>query len=308
MNDKNQNKGRLIIGIVIGVVAALFSCIIVTGVFLLAFSEGGVKLALPSPISTSVPTTTPLASSTSTPTHTLQPTETTQPTETPAASSPTATFTSSPTATFTSTTPPTLPPTPTQPPLPPPTRAPTTPPQPPPGCGPPASWAIYSVQPGDTLYSIGRTYGVSVEQLIYANCLTSTAIQPGQQLYVPNVAPQLPTPTNTISPVVTNTQLPPTTPQPTNTLPPPTIPTSPPPSPGCGPPASWVTYIVQPGDTVSSISSAFSITVDQLMYANCLTSTAITPGQSLWVPNITPNFPNSAAYITPVANDKPPPI
>ena len=292
MNDKNEKNNRLIIGIVIGIIAAIFSCAIVTGVFLLALSEGGIKLALPSPTSTSVPTTTtPLASSTSAPTDTLQPTETTQPTETPAVSSPTATFTSSPTATFTSTTP-TLPPTRTQSPLPPPTLVPTSPPQPPAGCGQPASWVIYIVQPGDTLYSIGRTYGVTVEQLIFANCLTSTAIYPGQKLYVPNVAPQLPTSTNTIGPVVTNTQPPPTTPQPDNTLVPPAIPTSPPPSSGCGPPASWVTYIVQPGDTVYSISSAYSITVNQLLYANCLTSTAIYPGQQLWVPNVTPNLPN----------------
>jgi LysM repeat protein len=293
MNDKNEKNNRLIIGIVIGIIAAIFSCIIVTGVFLLALSEGGIKLALPSPTSTSVPTTTtPLVSSTSAPTNTLQPTETTRPTATTAVSSPTATFTSSPTSTFTSTTPPTLTPTRTQSPLPPRTLVPTTPPQPPAGCGPPASWVIYIVQPGDTLSSIGRTYGVTVEQLIFANCLTSTAIYPGHQLYVPNVAPQLPTSTNTIGPVVTNTQPPPTTPQPTNTLIPPAIPTSPPPSSGCGPPASWVTYIVQPGDTVYSISSAYSITVNQLRYANCLTSTAIYPGQQLWVPNVTPNLPN----------------
>jgi len=280
-------------GIVIGIIAAIFSCVIVTGVFLLALSEGGIKIALPSPTSTSVPTTTtPLASNTSAPTRTLQPTETTQPTETRAISSPTATFTSSPTSTFTSTTPQTLTPTRTQSPLPPRTLVPTIPSKPPAGCGPPASWVIYIVQPGGTLYSIGKTYGVTVEQLIFANCLTSTAIYPGQQLYVPNVAPQLPTSTNTIGPVVTYTQPPPTTPPPTNTLIPPAIPTSPPPSSECGQPASWVTYIVQPGDTVYSISSAYSITVNQLLYANCLTSTAIYPGQQLWVPNITPNPTN----------------
>ena len=304
MNDKNGNRNRMFYGIGIGIIAAVLSCVIVAGIFLLALSEGGIKLALPSPTSPTITTTTtPIASSTSSPTSTLHPTVTTRPTETTVKASPTATLTSSPTASVTSTTTPTS----TTSPLPPPTYFPTTPPQPPAGCGPPASWVIYIVQPGDTLYSIGRTYSVTVEQLIFANCLTSTAIYPGQQLYVPNVAPQYPTPTNTIGPVVTNTQPPPTTPQPINTLPPPPDPTNPPPSSGCGPPASWVSYIVQPSDTVYSISSAYNITVNQLMYANCLTSTAIYTGQPLWVPNITPNVPNAANHVAPVTNDKPSP-
>jgi LysM repeat protein len=65
-----------------------------------------------------------------------------------------------------------------------------------------------------------------------------------------------------------------------------------------------VTYIVQAGDTIASISSAFGITTNQLMYANCLTSTAISPGQTLWVP---PTSPNPANAILPVASDTPPP-
>jgi LysM repeat protein len=288
MNDTNGNQNRMIFGIGIGIIAAVLSCVIVAGIFLLALSEGGIKLALPSPTSTTVPTTTtPIASSTSSPTSTLHPTVTTRPTETTVKASPTATHTSSPTRTVTSTTTQTSAPSP----LPSATHFPTTPPQPPAGCGPPASWVIYIVQPGDTLYSISRMYGVTVEQLNYANCLTSSSIYPGQRLSVPNVAPQLPTPTTTSGPVATNTQPPPTTPLPTNTLPPPAIPTNPPPSSGCGPPASWVTYTVQPGDTVYSISSAYSITVNQLMYANCLNSQTIFPGQNLWVPNIAPSLP-----------------
>ena len=303
MNDNTQNQGRVITGIFIGIIVAFFSCVIVIGGFLLALSEGGVKLSLQA--STSLPTTTPLSSSTNVPTLTPHPTETSLPIETTAVSSPTTTLTSSPTTTLTSTTPPTLPPTSTQSAPPPPTLAPTNPPQPPPGCGPPASWVIYIVKAGDTLYSIGRTYGVNVDQLIFANCLMSTTIRVGQQLYVPNVPPQLPAPTNTIIPVTTNTPTIPTTALPTNTLPPPPVPTQPPPNSGCGPPASWVIYVVQAGDTVYSISSAFNITVDQLKYANCLTSNAISPGQSLWVPNFTPNFPNPTNAVEPVASATP---
>ncbi len=52
-------------------------------------------------------------------------------------------------------------------------------------CGPPAGWVIYYVQPGDTLYGIAAMFGTSANQLINANCLSSTTVYVGQRLYVP---------------------------------------------------------------------------------------------------------------------------
>ncbi|MBC8507696.1 MAG: LysM peptidoglycan-binding domain-containing protein [Anaerolineales bacterium] len=66
-------------------------------------------------------------------------------------------------------------------------------------CGPPAGWVYYTVKSGDNLYRIGLAHGVSVAQLQQANCLTSTNIRGGQQLYVPNV------PTVAVSPTFTST-------------------------------------------------------------------------------------------------------
>ncbi|MFN2236775.1 MAG: LysM peptidoglycan-binding domain-containing protein [Anaerolineales bacterium] len=83
-------------------------------------------------------------------------------------------------------------------------------------CGPPSGWVYYIVKPGDTLYSIGRWYGVSVNQLQRANCLrSSTTIRIGQKLYVPNVTPIQPSATPTIhispspKPTLTRTPAPP---------------------------------------------------------------------------------------------------
>ncbi len=74
-------------------------------------------------------------------------------------------------------------------------------------CGPPPWWVYYIVQPGDTLYSIGRAYGVSVSRLQAANCLgSSTNIRVGQRLYVPNVPTVVPSRTPTL--VVTPTPVP----------------------------------------------------------------------------------------------------
>lgn len=53
----------------------------------------------------------------------------------------------------------------------------------------PGSYAEHSrtvrVLPGDTLHGIARRHGVSVEDLMRSNRLTSTTIHPGQQLALP---------------------------------------------------------------------------------------------------------------------------
>jgi LysM repeat protein len=81
-------------------------------------------------------------------------------------------------------------------------------------CGPFAGWVrTYIVQPGDNLFRIGLSYGVTVTQLQRANCMgSSTLIFVGQRLWVPNVPtrtpgvtfiPSSPTASNTSQPVAT---------------------------------------------------------------------------------------------------------
>ena len=48
-----------------------------------------------------------------------------------------------------------------------------------------AAGGLYTVRPGDTLFSLGRTYGVSDRAIMRANGLTSTALNVGQQLRIP---------------------------------------------------------------------------------------------------------------------------
>lgn len=107
-------------------------------------------------------------------------------------------------------------------------------------CGPFAGWVrAYIVQPGDNLFRIGLSYGVTVTQLQRANCMgSSTTIFVGQRLWVPNVptrtpsitlVPNTPTASNTSQPVATtevptiepptaiSTQIPTTEPPPTPT-------------------------------------------------------------------------------------------
>lgn len=78
----------------------------------------------------------------------------------------------------------------------------------------------------------------------------------------------------------------------------------------CGPPFGWVkTYTVQPGDTLFRIAFNHYTTTAALQRANCKgSSTNISPGEKLWVPNVAtrtpgvtiiPDFPTS----TPVPTD-----
>jgi LysM repeat protein len=81
-------------------------------------------------------------------------------------------------------------------------------------CGPPASWVKrHTVQPGDNLFRIALSYGITYPQLQRANCMgSSTTIYAGQLLWVPNVP--------TLTPAVSSfpTATPSITPSPTSTF------------------------------------------------------------------------------------------
>ncbi len=95
------------------------------------------------------------------------------------------------------------PPPPPPPPHPPPTPAVTC-------TSPPADWSIYHVQRGDTLFRLAKSHGTTLDTVISANCLQTTDIYVGQELWLPTLPA-----TNTPRPV-TATPIPPTsTPRPT---------------------------------------------------------------------------------------------
>ncbi len=75
----------------------------------------------------------------------------------------------------------TLPPTST------PTPPPTWTPVPPVQCVVRTDWPVYTVVRGDTLYSIARRAGTTVDALMAANCLTGSVIYAGQGLRVPTL-------------------------------------------------------------------------------------------------------------------------
>jgi LysM repeat protein len=60
-------------------------------------------------------------------------------------------------------------------------------PTPPPShcSGPPLDWVLYTVRAGDTMFSLARSRGVTVYDVLLANCLESVYLYAGAPLYLP---------------------------------------------------------------------------------------------------------------------------
>ena len=102
----------------------------------------------------------------------------------------------------------------------------------------------YTVEKGDSLYSIARRFGVTVNDLKNANSLTSNLLSVGQVLIIPTDESNTP-----INP-------------------------------------SYTTYTVKMGDSLWSIANRFGTTVDTIKSLNNLTSNLLSIGQVLQIPNI----------------------
>jgi len=114
--------------------------------------------------------------------------------------------------------------------------------------------ATYVVRPGDTLWAISRQFSTTVDAIVQANNIPNpNLIYVGQVLEIPTgpTVPPGPTPT----------------PQPP------------------GPPTGTVTYVVQPGDTLSKIARQFNTTVQAIVQANNIANpNLIFVGQVLTIP------------------------
>lgn len=116
---------------------------------------------------------------------------------------------------------------------------------------------FYTVQNGDSLYSIAKKFNTSVDEIIRVNNLTSTILQLGQKLVIPNY-------TNideNISDFISDTD------NPDNTT----------------------MYTVSSGDSLYSIAKKYNISVDAIKDLNGLTSNLLSVGQQLILPVVSDN-------------------
>lgn len=122
---------------------------------------------------------------------------------------------------------------------------------------------VIEVRPGDTLYGLSRRHGVSVNELMRVNGLTSSSLQPGQRLTVPSgVQPSAP---QYDAPRVATAQ---------------------PSHPAADAPADWTgSYTVQPGDSLYAIARQNGISLTDLeRYNGIADSRRVMPGTVLRLP------------------------
>lgn len=167
----------------------------------------------------------------------------------------------------------------------------------------------YVVQYGDTLLSIARRFGITLQALLSANNLTaSDTIYAGEILRIP--APTPPTPTKTPTPLpagsflytvqagdqllalarrfgVTSSAIKSANRLLSDTLYPGRVLVIPAPIPTATPVPGAQFYVVQPGDQLLRIARRFGLTLSALKAANGLTSDTIQPGQVLVIPGPT---------------------
>ena len=169
----------------------------------------------------------------------------------------------------------------------------------------PAGSVVHNVVPGETLFSISKKYGVSVESVMRENGLKGNDLSVGQSLIIEPAVPVsvAKEPTQEVavasSPVVSNKNegkgkpakkveetpkvkaKPEPTPktEPTKaSAPEPVVETSKPMVPG-----DWKSHTVQSGETLFSIANQYSAKVEDLITWNALTSNNLQQGQVLKV-------------------------
>jgi len=115
----------------------------------------------------------------------------------------------------------------------------------------------HTVQQGDTLYLLAKNYGTTVDDIKYINHLTLTKLVLKQKLLIPyktqqlkeNSSPVISNPT----PVMTSSSTVVSTPQPVKNYP-------------------SITYIVQAGDTASSIAKKLNVSTSDILKYNYMTN------------------------------------
>lgn len=176
----------------------------------------------------------------------------------------------------------------------------------------PSTSDYYIVKSGDSLWSIAKKYGVTVDELKSANNLTSNVLSIGQKLKIPNMSAPSNEPKDYITYTVksgdslysiaskndlTVQELKNYNNLTSNTLQIGQVLKIPVVSSEQVPVGNYTNYVVKSGDTLYSIAQRYGFTVQELMNYNNLDSAVLSIGQVIKIPTVTSDL-EQTNYIT----------
>ena len=167
----------------------------------------------------------------------------------------------------------------------------------------------HTVQPGQTLYSVARLYGLKTGEVQEFNRLSSAELKPGQVLMLP-VGVQGVQASLTVGPAPVAVAAPsrPAPPRPTPPRPTPPRPAAMSPAPLLGvqlPSAVPPRHTVQPGQTLYAVARLYNLRADDLLALNQLTSSDLRAGQVLLLPAGVTVQPAASSSMLPGVADSP---
>ncbi len=164
---------------------------------------------------------------------------------------------------------------------------------------PPVALRSHTVQPGQTLYSVARLYGLRAGEVQDFNRLSSAELKPGQVLLLPPGAQGVQaSPAAVPAPVVVVAPSRPALPRPIPSRP---IPPRPAAVVSAPLPAVPPRHTVQPGQTLYAVARLYNLRADDLLALNHLGSSDLRAGQVLLLPLGVTIQPAAASSILPGA-------
>ncbi len=135
---------------------------------------------------------------------------------------------------------------------------------------------VVTVAPGETLYTLARRYGVTVDMIARANGLTTVYVRPGMSLMIPRADPAGYQRSAANAPEQQSA--------------------------GCG---GGRCHVVKTGETLASIARAYGLTGKQIAEANKLQNAQLKAGQTIIIPAA--NQPPRQAFASAERQDRPSP-
>ena len=137
-------------------------------------------------------------------------------------------------------------------------------------CPVPEGWQVYTVKAKETLKTLAKKRNTTVDVILKGNCLASSKVSAGMQLYLPAISTATPSPA------------------------------------ACSLPQGWIKYTVRENDTLVALADVLETTVLELQNANCMAEDAgLKAGTVIFLPLDPASAPTRTPGAIPTVVPKP---